>query len=733
MARPRSAGTKDTRAFSPGVNRFPSLSLRDVLEARDAYHVHLLNLENVVATAVGRYLIRFEEARKGPFTLEERLNLPPGERPPRTLERSRVEDWSWPCVLVFVDKWMTSAEIADDPDEMVPRRLYLPDGKIVPTCVVFAPPAVDAEYPEQHLSFPSSLLGGGYVCLSDVQGTERIGSIACLVSDGSKTYALTNRHVAGEAGRRLASMVDGEQFEIGTTAATSVTRLPFTDVYPGFPGERMEVALDAALIEVDDVRAWTTQVFGVGVLTDIYDVSPEALTLGIVGTEVRAFGAASGELEGELLALYYRYRTRSGIEYVADALIGPRGPEPLRTQPGDSGTLWTLEPSDRRRKPPVVRPLALQWGGHRFLVEGGTRASPYALATFLSNVCRALDVEVVYDWNLGHDQYWGAVGHYSIGAKACDLVSGQRLRRFFLANRTNISFERDDIASGAYKLPNGTLFYPLADLPDYVWKSRTARRRPHEGPNHFAELDNPNAAGDTLLSLFRDDEATLDPAAWIAFYRAAGKTDKDMGLLPFRVAQLYRTIVESLTSGAPDGLARALCAAGVMAHYVGDASQPLHASRFHDGRTEAEEGVHGDYETKMMTSKRREVVTGLDRKLRRARPRDRISGHRTAAVEVLDLMARTVRRLPPERLLDAWVQTGGRSDDLWDELGKLTIDCIADGVRTLAQLWSSAWAEAGVSAPPAQALDRDELLAICVDPSFARSMYLPELRDAGVW
>ena len=168
-----------------------------------------------------------------------------------------------------------------------------------------------------------------------------------------------------------------------------------------------------------------------------------------------------------------------------------------------------------------------------------------------------------------------------------------------------------------------------------------------------------------------------------------------------------------------------------MAHYVGDASQPLHASRFHDGRTEAEEGVHGDYETKMMTSKRREVVTGLDRKLRRARPRDRISGHRTAAVEVLDLMARTARRLPPERLLDAWVQTGGRSDDLWDELGKLTIDCIADGVRTLAQLWSSAWAEPVLSAPPAQALDRDELLAICVDSSFARSMYLPECAHAG--
>jgi hypothetical protein len=721
------------RSFSPGEDRFPALSLRDVLEARDAYHVHLLNQPNVVATAVGRYLIRFEEVPKGPFTLDERLSLAPGERPPRTLERSRVEDWSWPCVLVFVDHWMKGEEIKRNPDEMVPRRLYLPDGKIVPTCVVYAPPAETEELPDQRLSFPSRLLGGGYVCLADVQGTERVGSIACLVSDGSKTYALTNRHVAGEAGRRLSTMVDGEPVEFGRTAAASVGRLRFEDVYPGFPGERMEVALDAALVEVDDVRQWTTQVFGVGTLTDIHDVSPESLTLNIVGTEVRAFGAASGELEGELLALYYRYRTRSGIEYVADALIGPRGPEPLRTQPGDSGTLWTLEPEDRRRRPRVVSPIALQWGGHRFLADGASRASPYALVTFLSNVCRALDVEVVYDWNTGHDLYWGAVGHYSIGAKACDLVAGARLRRFFVANRTNIGFERQDIENGTYKLKNGTLFYPLADLPDYVWKSRTARRRPHEGPNHFADLDHADGAGVTLFSLFRDDPASVEPTTWIDFYRRVDKPPKDMGLLPFRVAQLYRTIVESLTTGAADGVARALCAAGVMAHYVGDACQPLHVSHHHDGRTPEEEGVHGDYETKMMTSKRREVVAGLERRLARATPRARITGHRTAAVEVVELMERTVRRLSPEEVIDAWVQADGRSDDLWLAVGRRTLDCMADGIRTLAMLWSSAWKEAEAAAPPAEALDKDQLLAICVDPAFAPSLYLTELRDRGIW
>ena len=722
MAVARSAGS------NPGTF---SLSLRDVLEARDAYHVHLLNLRNVLATAVGRYLVRFEEKRQ--LTLEERLRLKPGARPPRTLEHSRVVKDSWPCVLVFVDHWMTPDEIEANPDDMVPRLLYLPDGKKVPTCVVFSPPAATADFPEQHLSFPSGLLGGGYVCLADAQGAERVGSIGCLVSDGIKTYALTNRHVAGEQGRRLATMIDGDSVEFGTTAAPSVNRLPFTEVYPGFPGERMEVALDAALIEIDDVRDWTTQVYGIGVLTDIYDVSPEALTLDIVGTPVRAFGAASGELEGELLALYYRYRTRSGIEYVADALVGPRGPEPLKTQPGDSGTLWTLEPADTASNPPVVRPLALQWGGHRFLVDDGTRASPYALVTFLSNVCRALDVEVVYDWNLGHDQYWGPVGHYTVGAKACDVVSGLRLRRFFVANRANISFDTGDIAAKRYKLPQGTLFYPLADLPDYIWKSRSDRKRPHEQPNHFADLDERDPNGDTLLSLFEADRATLDPTLWIDFYRRIGKTPKNMGLLPFRVAQLYRTMVENLTSGAADGVERALCAGGVMAHYVGDACQPLHTSRLHDGRTPEEAGVHSGYESKLLETKRREVLAGLDRRLRNASPRDRIAGHRTAGVEVMELMSRTVRRLPPETLLDAWVESEGDRDALWDEVGRKTLDCLADGIRTLAMLWSSAWKEADAPAPPAAALDQEQLLEICTDDAFAPSLYLTELRAAGVW
>ena len=105
---------------------------------------------------------------------------------------------------------------------------------------------------------------------------------------------------------------------------SSVGRLKLPDAYPGFVGSRVELAIDAGLISVLDLNQWTTQVFGLGVLQTMQDVSPESLTLQLVGTPVRAFGAASGALEGEIAALFYRYATVAGVEYVADALVGPR-------------------------------------------------------------------------------------------------------------------------------------------------------------------------------------------------------------------------------------------------------------------------------------------------------------------------------------------------------------------------------------------------------------------------
>src|SRR5262245_6549866 len=118
--------------------RFRSLSVRDLIEAREAYHVHLAHLNRVVATAIGLYRRRTAKGYG-----------------PKRLDNTTVERWSWPCVYVFVDSWKTQKELAEEPDQAVPSRLYLPDGRVVPTCVLLAPPS-DEPDPAAWPRFPDA-------------------------------------------------------------------------------------------------------------------------------------------------------------------------------------------------------------------------------------------------------------------------------------------------------------------------------------------------------------------------------------------------------------------------------------------------------------------------------------------------------------------------------------------------------------------------------------------------
>ena len=97
--------------------------------------MHLLHLPNVVATAIGRYLIR----RTDPDSEDPGAETSQPIASKRTLENSAVMPWSRPCVLVFVKQWPDDMEaLKREPEHFVPRRLYLPDERVVPTCVVDA-------------------------------------------------------------------------------------------------------------------------------------------------------------------------------------------------------------------------------------------------------------------------------------------------------------------------------------------------------------------------------------------------------------------------------------------------------------------------------------------------------------------------------------------------------------------------------------------------------------------
>lgn len=738
------------RRFFPPRRNFSSLSLKDLLEAREAYHVHLTHLQNVIGTAIGRYRIRAKDPDKAnPKQWRSRKHAPE-----RTLENTVVTEWSWPCVMVFVNEWLTQEDFfKQDPDQVVPRFLYMPDGRMVPTCVIFAEKQRLAPPPLLNLNFPADLLGGGYPIVTDVQNQEHIGSLACLVTDGDATFALTNRHVTGlrrpeeQTGRPIFTIIRDKREKIGETDVNQVGKKLFSEVYPGWPGDRTYATLDAGLIRIEDINCWTAQVFGIGEIDEPVDLNADTISLDLIGCPLRAFGGASGELIGEIKALFYRYKSNGGFDYVSDLLIGQRTATPpapgskakptlfppLKTQPGDSGTLWFFDnqSSPEEAKGKAVsrarrnRPLALQWGG-QILTNDSEAKMQFALATCLSTICRELDVDVIPDWQTGHSEYWGKLGHYKIGAKACEVAADPKLRKLLMANQDIIAFGDAAIDEGELKKIDSKQFVPLADVPDLVW--RTSRKK--DEANHFADMDEKGKGdfkGKTLLKLC-EDPANVDIEVWNRFYDSIG-TNFKRGALPFRVWQIYTQMVKSVKAGK---IAEFICAAGVLAHYVGDACQPLHVSSLHHGRNEDEADVHSVYETRMLDRFAAEIIAGVNENLKSSVAKADVKGGKAAAISVIDLMRVTIAKLPPLTIIEAFNAVDGgaeRTKHMFDVLHKRTEASIAAGCMRLSSIWGSAWREGQGSKIPANKLgplDRSAIKKLYDTNSFVESFRLQD-------
>jgi hypothetical protein len=754
---------------NPYMRRYASLSISDLLDAREAYHIHLMRMENVFATAIGLYRIRHSdldaEQYHAPGDAAARERGKKAEA--RTMENTVVQPWSWPAVLVFVKDWLKPADYqaATMQGHVVPPFLSLPDGRVVPTCVVKASLWEGLDSPIMGYQFSTELMGGGYPVLTNVQGKEHVGSVGCLVTDGVKYYALTNQHVSGDEGCGIFTLLQGDARRIGGSARSSVRSLPFQELYPGFPGSSTRGNLDAGLIDVDNVDDWTAQIFGLGVLGPLIEFNTNTASLDWIGTEVLAHGAHSGNLKGEIKALFYRYRSVGGTDYVSDFLIGGAGKEPLKTMPGDSGTLWCIEapaeqtegekPPPPRRKPDprmpakfsgrVYRPFALQWGGQK-LEDGSAQYTQYALGSSLSLICRELDVDVVADLNAEHPQYWGAVGHYKIAERGVDGTTG-KLKAFLAANMAQLTYPASVISGGNIK-PSPNNFVPLADVPDVVWKSNINRGgkavRAQENWNHYADMDMPGKDGHTLFDISGITAAQKTPKAsalsiqaWKAFYAtapkpSASKAPIEQGDLPFRVWQIFDAMV------AAKNATQFLCAAGILAHYVGDACQPLHGSMHSDGLNGASTGVHSTYEEKMVDKFAFELATKLDNLktsalLAMARDATTIESGFHAGLAVIELMARAQRYLPPEDICTTYNSLGGGKSvtviqGLWNAFGDKTANCIADGARTLGAIWQAAY-NLNQQSDFSGAISQATLKTMYEDKTFLPSLHLKNLDE----
>lgn len=729
---------------------FNHLSVKDLVEARDMFHVHLMNKKNVVATAIGRYLIRMSEidangVHKAPKEGGKQL-----ARPPRTLENSVVMDISWPCILVFVKQWETEKSLSDvNAQDVVPKTIYMPDGRIVPVCVVEAPKSevTDDAVNVSKLHFPVNLIGGGFPLYIRSQGVNRVATLGCVVTDGHKYYALTNRHVTGQGVEPVYAVMGGKETLIGQTSGRSIGKIRFSDLYDGWRSDNIFVGCDAGLIEIEDITQWKTDVIDIGTMGELYDLNTLNIALSLIAEHpvkggkrqpsltgnVVAYGAYSNLVKGEIAALFYRYRSVGGVEYVSDFLISGRDGSSLKMHHGDSGALWHLEvPAEGNTTD--YQPIALHWGQHEFIQKQQNEGYTFSLSTCLSNICRELDIELVRGWNLDNDYSWGKTGHYKIAARACEIVSNRKLSKLLMANQQNISFTDDGMLAGEMKEAKWGQFCALADVPDIIWRMT----RKADEANHFADMDqsNPDVMdGKTLLDICKKTDG-IDIDVWNEYYQALEAVDSNQspdkrGALPFRVWQAFNLMVEYLKAGK---VAEFICVGGTVSHYLGDACQPLHVSYLHHGHpgNEDEKKVHSVYETNMMDRYMQELLDGVNQKFSTPQTYTTYGTGKEAAVAVVKLMRKVVTNiLPPEDIIDVYNQTDGRGriDNMWNELGKKTIDCVAAGCLNLALFWESAW-EAGegdkLKAADLQAIDQQTLMDLYMTFSFFPSFKLKD-------
>src|SRR5262249_33692182 len=156
-----------------------------------------------------------------------------------------------------------------------------------------------------------------------------------------------------------------------------------------------------------------------------------------------------------------------------------------------------------------------------------------------------------------------------------------------------------------------------------------------------------------------NSKSITDLAVWQAYFadKEVRKRVNGSGQLPFRVWQIFDEMVGFAKAGKNTEF---VAAAGVLAHYVGDACQPLHISYFHpgdpldkgrDGKAKANK-LHETYEATMIGAKLDDVRKYLV-SANPAKPSGVKTG-REAARAVFDLMDQTFKATDPKEIYEVF-------------------------------------------------------------------------------
>lgn len=214
--------------------------------------------------------------------------------------------------------------------------------------------------------------------------------------------------------------------------------------------------------------------------------------------------------------------------------------------------------------------------------------------------------------------------------------------------------------------------------PDTYLRARDGRA---EAIRHFIDLDG------YMPAPFVEFPRTYDRAV----KRIGKRNVEKYGVLPWVILRFARQLEDALAVKDPDWVRQA----GYLAHYVGDAYQPLHLTVDYDGQLSGSKGIHKRFEDGVVDARMEFYEAAITRELAAASP---VADLREAVFSAL------FRTYPAHRTILAAdkvaAAAGKRGSRRYDEkLEAATADLIRaqlrDAAVMLGSIWLSSWNAAG--------------------------------------
>ncbi len=260
---------------------------------------------------------------------------------------------------------------------------------------------------------------------------------------------------------------------------------------------------------------------------------------------------------------------------------------------------------------------------------------------------------------------WGASGHMLVNRAAIQLMTSKD-KQFFQANADNLA--------------------EFAKTPDVLWKQKATYEK--EKPMHFFQWDRYEAS--RLESLFPIDLNRATSIMGAPFINENGTT-------PWRAAQIFKKLKTAL---AAKDCMTALQMAGVLGHYIGDLSQPMHNSSDYDGQSIHKPGIHKYFESTLVEQQNQaSLLAAVIKSGSGSFPEIEQVEFTGQPMQVVDAAVRESKTALEDLAILLADFEESPQDDI--DLAKQLAPMMGHGAHVLAKIWDMAAVSAGTSAQDA--------------------------------